>query len=716
MSTPTPTKPLPLFFTAPNLSTHELTEGAPWDFSPDQALLGTLRALPKVQRRAQLLDRRLQWQVYTAVRAQMALSLVSKDNPAVALRGFVADYDLRLGHEEILKLLGNIKEALRPNFVEVSLGQKARLVWVFAREILVSSSEHAAAVWELLAKQTMAETILPGFDKASYKTAERWTNGGQWYDLGLPALAEDICFGLAIEAGKRARILSAGTTTIPLEKIAAEVQKQFPGRWQGEFTLDAVGVRFWDKNADCPSGAQIKPDGMLCFTGSVPFQRWSDIFGRQWMEQQTVLQLGEAGKGLWFDGRQYWEEYNGTWWSKQRQDVTLALKTRGLSDRVPKGATVSDADRVLAHVQTANRVHGAAPLINYRPGLVELRGQRILNTATLRALEPAAQPGEAPWILSFLRGHFAERGDRPLEHFLAWLQRAYTAVRTYTPLMGQALFLCGPKHNGKTLLSLRIVAPLLGSRVADPYQYLTGDTQFNDELFESYLWAINDEDAPRSDAARQKFLARLKASVVNPIHTYHPKFCNKLAVEHCGRLFVTLNDDPASVGLLPEVNSNTADKMSFFASREYGGIWGANTEIEATIAKELPLFAAWLLAWTPPEDILERSRVGVKSYFDPHILEASRQQAYAYNFHELIHSWVRLSGTWTEDGRDSWEGSPTQLMAEVGSCDPLASVAKEWKVSAAAKALTSLARVGDSGVSFVDGSERNFRITKQAFL
>jgi len=108
--------------------------------------------------------------------------------------------------------------------------------------------------------------------------------------------------------------------------------------------------------------------------------------------------------------------------------------------------------------------------------------------------------------------------------------------------------------------------------------------------------------------------------------------------------------------------------------------------------------------------------VGVKSYFDPHILEASRQQAYAYNFHELIHSWVRLSGTWTEDGRDSWEGSPTQLMAEVGSCDPLASVAKEWKVSAAAKALTSLARVGDSGVSFVDGSERNFRITKQAFL
>ena len=37
---------------------------------------------------------------------------------------------------------------------------------------------------------------------------------------------------------------------IPLSIIAEEVQRRFPGRWQGEFTIGARGVRFWDAQAD----------------------------------------------------------------------------------------------------------------------------------------------------------------------------------------------------------------------------------------------------------------------------------------------------------------------------------------------------------------------------------------------------------------------------------------------------------------------------------
>src|SRR5690606_36589839 len=102
----------------------------------------------------------------------------------------------------------------------------------------------------------------------------------EWYTLKTDPVPADICRGAAVKAGKS--LNKDCKSEVSLEAIAAEVEKRFPGRWQGEFKVDATGVRFWDPNADAPAGCQVKPDGMLCFTGNVPFMRWADIFGRAW--------------------------------------------------------------------------------------------------------------------------------------------------------------------------------------------------------------------------------------------------------------------------------------------------------------------------------------------------------------------------------------------------------------------------------------------------
>ena len=374
-----------------------------------------------------------------------------------------------------------------------------------------------------------------------------------------------------------------------------------------------------------------------------------------------------------------------------------------------KGKTVSDCGRLLNLIQTANRIDGAVSLVNYPTGLCTVRRQRILNISRVSAMKPAAGPcgpEQFPWLWEFLQGHFANPEHRPLDHFLAWLQRAYGALLEHRRDMGQALFICGPRQNGKTLLAVRIIAPMLGEVYADPFDYLCGRTSFNSELFDAYLWCLNDADSPR-EGEKGSVLSKIKDTVVNPHHSYHRKFGDRAQVDWLGRLVVTLNDDPASVGLLPEVNSNTVDKLCFFASQTYGKEWPSNKVIETTLDKELPFFCRWLLDWAPPADVIENSRVGVKSYFDPHVLETSRRQGYAYNFRELLQNWVRAS--WQEALQEKIL-TPTELMANLNGCEPVAALARDWKVPQAAKALTTLARDGRSGVTYNDGADRSFTI------
>ena len=706
------------FFLAPNLAVRQLVEGAPWDFSASAAHLDALRKAPKTERRKHLLKSSTHWQIYSAVRAMDAGSIVSAENQAYGVRGFVADYDLKQPIDAIVGLVNQIPEAFQPQFLEITLGGKARLVWVFEREILVNDSPFCERLWKEFARRSGAENALAGFDAASFKPSERWTNGGEWYTLAKTPIAADLVVGCAIEAGKALTRDARGD--IALDVVAVEVQKRFPNRWQGPFELDACGVRFWDAEADAPAGAQVKPDGMLCFTGKVPFMRWSDIFGRAWVDEQVLVKLGSAADGIYFDGRNYWTEGPDRWWTLNRQDVQLRLRAKGLTDKVPKGATVSPAEQVLVHLQTHNRVDGAAPLINYRPGITNVRSQRVLNISSIRGFAPkdgSATPADFPFIHNFLTGHFVHRPEHedPLPFFLHWLRRSYQSVLDFRPLTGQAIFDCGPRGNGKTLLLCKIVAPLLGHRYANPYDYLVGDTAFTDDLFECFLWLINDEESPRSEVARQKFLSRLKASVVNPVHTYHPKFCARVPVEWVGRLAVSLNDDPHSVGMLPEVNSNTEDKMMFFASAPYAGVWGANAEIESAIAEELPAFARWVLDYNESPEILERTRMGMRSYYDPQVLSLARQQANSHDVRELLTMWIRIAPIWQEPDRTYWEGSATELLAAMSVCDSLSSIVRDYRVNQLAKSLTAIARIDHSGVEYVEGSDRTYRISKASF-
>jgi hypothetical protein len=711
------------FLCAKNLVVDTLVEGAPWDFNTPDAENKYL-TIPKSKRRLDMLKPATAWNVYTPVKGVIASKRISKDNPPQTVFGAVADYDMVADSAVVFGYIDQKPANFRPAFFEQSLSKKGRLIWVFECGILMPSAEFCEAFFKLLFEKLGVPTLLAGYDPASTKPSQLWTNGAHWevvdgagQDKQEPThfLSKEFLFGIVCEVSKKLSIFDKGE--IPMETIAAKAQEQFPGRWQGDFKLDAQGLRFWDPKADNETGCQVKPDGMLCFTGNEPFVKWEAIFGRDWCEEQKILNLGRAGEGLLFDGKNYWEPSGKRWDSIARCDALLRLTGRGLSDKVPRGATQSDAGRVLSHIQVHNRVIGAAPLINHPPGIVEVDGERILNTANLNPAQPVkgltGTTADFPFHWGLLSGHFPRPEFLPLDHWLSWLQRGYSMLLDGRPLMGQAIFLCGPKNNGKTLICLHIAKPLLGNRVANPIENMLGETSFNSELFESALWAVNDEDSPATEAARRRMNAKLKGFVVNPSHKFHAKFQKPVTIYWNGRIFVTLNDDPGSVGMLPEVEANTKDKMMFFASQPYKGVFPPQHELEAILAKERPAFCWWLLnVYQTPAEILSHDRMGIKSYYDPVILELSHNQTFASNLGDLIGMWIDQDAYWTDATVKEWRGTPTALLSALQNNPGTAGIAQKWDQQKIAKSLTVLAKQGVNLVRHSIGAGREFIITK----
>ena len=160
-----------------------------------------------------------------------------------------------------------------------------------------------------------------------------------------------------------------------------------------------------------------------------------------------------------------------------------------------------------------------------------------------------------------------------------------------------------------------------------------------------------------------------------------------------------------------EIEANTQDKAMFFASQSYDGVFPPQEELEPLIEKELPRFAHWLLAYKPPQAVVSNDRMGIKSYFDPRILELAHSQTFSSNLEELLKVWVRADAVW--EGKEVWEGTPTDLLTCLQGNDLTATIARDWTQPKVLKALIALAKHTGSCVSFADDSGRYFKIKKQ---
>ena len=608
---------------------------------------------------------------FTAVEAVNPHRRVSLENPARWMHGLVADYDAKLDPNfDVNEFLKRCDLDARPAAISKTFSGNARVVWEFEKPIAVDCPEMTKAVMKEIAKKFRLAKLLPGLDECTFRINQLFELGHSWQALG-GMVGESILGDILVTAAGKVNWNKVGETDveIPMERIAAEVEKRWPGLWPGEFKLGARGPTFWLNDGVTRIGCQVGDHGMICYTDRAgkAFIPWAELFGNVFVDKFREEVIGQAVMQFYYDGKSYWFK-NGTnrWHDAKVENLARALRVHGIKTESKKGA--SQMDRVIYTIETQRRVDAAVPILFTEEEVVEIGNDRILNTNFRKPVQPASDGSESfwPYIKSWLWPVF---GEEQLPYFLAWLSRFYKGAIESQPTQGQVVVVAGGPSQGKTLLNWRIVGTALGG-FSDATAYLQGKTSFNKTAAEHPIWSLDDPTGHIDYDKHKAFGEAIKAHVANPRVSYHPKHKDSIEIPWYGRLFMTCNTDPQSLGVLPPMDNAVADKIMLFKLTDYQHPFGTNREVEAILATELPHFLRWLTEYSPPDEVLwhENKRFGVKPYHNPDMLHTAVEDNPATKLVEVLDLWA-ASIRRDDKKLTEWRGTATELYRSLMGID-----------------------------------------------
>lgn len=337
---------------------------------------------------------------------------------------------------------------------------------------------------------------------------------------------------------------------------------------------------------------------------------------------------------------------------------------------------VDRMDELVCRIQNEGSVDHVLALAGHRPGVfVTQDGRRILVPRAPALVAPKPGPIDA-WekFLSELLG------DEQTPPVVSWLQCALVDLHQGNPMRwrhNQLLALAGAPRCGKSFFQL-LITRLLGGRVADPYEWMTGGTHFNADLCEAEHLAMEDKASNRDSGSRQRFGAMVKQLAVSTTLTVHPKGRQAVLLPCYRRLTMSLNDDSDYITGLPVMDDSIADKVMLIRCRtaEMVDDWQENL---SRFLRELPAFAYYLLhTWrneTPDE------RFGVATFHNEELLAMLREFEPHLKLAEMIdaHLWdgaapkvpVRITSTELQSqlaGSQKWAAVTRQVLPYSTAC------------------------------------------------
>ena len=633
---------------------------------------------------------------YSGFEGLLAGMRIDKNNPAVRLHWIVVDYDGKIDQHMRDTVLEHCTD-FHPQYICRTFSGGARLLWKLETPFLLHSNDLTTRLMKHISRKLRVSKIMVGLDTTALENpCQYYETGTDWKALSSDVIPSAFMMQWAIEATHKHAWHKEGPV-VPMDIVADEVERQYPGRWVGEFDNGARGIRFWDPCADNETAAIVRESGMQCFTGGQAFVPWSSILGRSFVQKYEADRVGGAIENIWFDGRDYWHRRSdGHWAASNKSDIALHLKVdKRLSVSVPRNANFSEVEQALENIHQHQYISCAAPLIHRPEGIVYSNGLRILNTSTASVLKPAevdpvlnidATPSsQFPWLYSYFSSLFDP--VEQLDYFYAWLQRWYKSALDQRMLPGQASFFAGVPNTGKTLLSTVILSRIFGGHT-DASSFLCGEDNFNSHLFDSAVWSVDDVVPLTDRRTHLRFSALIKKMAANRTFSIREKFKIDKTIEWNGRIVVTCNTDPESIRILPDVDLSNRDKINLFhvADRD---TFTFPRNVAEIIISELPFFLRWLIDWTPPEHVLGDSRYGVKTYCEDSLLDAARHSSSAYSFLEVLLKFFDGQET------DVWTGSATELLSGMNNDqEGLAGIAVKYTISQVGRELSKLASQG----------------------
>jgi len=294
----------------------------------------------------------------------------------------------------------------------------------------------------------------------------------------------------------------------------------------------------------------------------------------------------------------------------------------------------------------------------------------------------------------------------------AWAY-AYRNAYHGHPRNGHTLFIAGPVGGGKNFLTDCLFGVSMGG-ATDASEYILGQTRFNDHLMGMGVWTLNDTVAKGDSRERNLFAKALKKMAANHFHSCEGKFKSATGIFWHGRILVTLNTDPDSLQLLPDIEVSNRDKISLFKTsdepmRDYDAVTKANAEMGA--------LCSFLLNWEIPEHCVGDARWGVRNYLHPELLAEASNSSSTASFKEILTLFVQSS--FDSDNRlDVLEGSATWLLQQMMLVDGIKDMLKGMvNATSIGKRLGALASTGDFPLEYKRiHNQRLWMIKRKAFM
>lgn len=679
-------------FALPNLSSQDV-----YKVDPETDDFPRAEFEDKNEFRAWCADRNTKHAFYSAVEALTPSNRITVDNPPKLMHGFVADYDANNSDDMVALIPDNGVVGLLPSWVTKTRSEGGRrLVWEFEKPILVDNEELAERFLKLLARELRVESLLSGFDKASLKLSQYFEWGKQWQRIpGGEPISSKALGVLFFHAASQRQIVQGAA--IPIEAVAAEVERQFPGRWPGEFIVGARGPLFWLNDGIDRIGCQIGDFGVIAYSerAGKSFLHWGEVLGQKFVREFETQRLGSAIEGLWFDGRQYWRQGEDERWNAMTTDnCAQELKVLGISGRVGPKDTASEIDKVLVACRRTNTVDGAVPFVCNAQQIVNVNGMKYLNISTRKAMEPAAHgnPEDFPWLNEFFFKVWDEKYPCQRDYFLAWFKRFWLSAYDRQIQSGHAVVIAGEPGSGKTLLNYHILGSAVGGW-SDAGDVLMGEVSFNKEAAESALLCVDDNKGAATYQQHRAFSEAIKKHVANPTVPYKAKFRDSFTIPWAGRVVVTTNTDTESLQIIPSLDHSIEGKIMLFK-------WGAwkpkflpNKEQEALIAKELPFFLAWLRDWQEPDYVMDpgNPRFGVKFWHHPELVNEARASSPNHRLTEVLEEWRKVYKQ-SHPNETEWVGTATALLSELHNVQTFQSILRDYTAIKIGRALSIISK------------------------
>lgn len=631
------------------------------------------------------------------------------DNPAHILHGFVADYDgSGIVLADLITRCRSLPERIRPTWVTETYSHKARVIWEFLEPVqLTGDRKQDDKFLRLLGKELRLEKLAPGLDDASYDTKMYWEFGRAWTLIG-GKICRDVTFANWLSVIDKMKFEGSdhGDSTIPIEVVAAELEKRYPSfrsRWVGEFAPGARGPLFWIDDGIDRTGCVVTDIGVRAFStrAAKGLMTWSDLLGSEFVKEFQQKRLSSAA------GETYYETGSSTycirvaeeWRRYSKEDLLMRLKVAGISHRLKQGKTATDAEQVLTLIQETRRVDGQGPFLFNESPVVMFNGFKMLNTACVNGvMKPAADgdPAKWPWLSEFFENIFEDVPQNechPRDFFFAWLQRFWRSGLNCEPRLGQLGVLAGKPSRGKSFLGVAVLRRIMGGAV-DASNYLLEGKGFNRELGASPIWNVDDSKSTATFNDHKRFSEMLKKHAASPELVFHPKYMDAVTLPWFGRIFITCNDDSDSLSILPTLDGSILDKLHLFRCHAtWKADFGTLKENDEMLTRELPHFLAWLDAWTPPDGVVDAKnpRYGVVSYHHPALVESARDSSPDHRFVEILEAWRESLLDMHVKGKPTiWLGSCTDLIRAINSDQSLVPLMRNYSPVAVGRILTKI--------------------------